>query len=186
MPLPLEPFVLPDDLFGDENRDNNSTELWWVLHTKPRAEKSLVRLLRRLNVSHFLPLFERRKKIQRRVVRSYIPLFPGYVFLRGTDDSRRLALETNLVVHCLEVTDQHELALDLSQIYRMMKTDAPLAPEERLQPGMSAEIVEGPLRGLKGKILRRSGAQELKFVVEVRFLQQGTSVEVDASMIQPS
>jgi hypothetical protein len=36
---------------------------------------------------------------------------------------------------------------------------------------------------MQGKVLRHD--KRLKFLVEVRFLQQGVSVEVDSWMIQP-
>jgi len=185
--LPLEQFVSPSELFSgleSVEADNCQEQHWWVLQTRSRAEKSLARRLIQGGLSFFLPLHERRKRIQRRLVRSYLPLFPGYLFLRGSEESRREALETNLVVSCLHVEEQDRFAKDMSRIYDLVTSGAALSPEERLAPGMAAEITSGPLAGRRGKILRCGHGRRLKFVVEVDFLQQGVSVEVDDSMIR--
>jgi transcriptional antiterminator RfaH len=177
--LAVEPNVWPTNLFSEDS----PTRLWWVLHTRPRAEKMLARRLLRSDVSFYLPLYEQSRRIQRRTVRSYLPLFSGYLFLSGDADGRQTALETNLVAGCLPVADQNQLDNELLHIHRLIESGSQITPESRLQPGTPAEIVSGPLAGCRGKILRCGNA--MKFVIEVNFLQQGASVEVDASMIQP-
>jgi len=189
--LPLEQFLFPAELFSSSGSVSESVEVdsgdeqkWWVLQTRSRAEKSLARRLLQRGVSFFLPLHERRRRIQRRLVRSHLPLFPGYLFFRGSEESRREALETNLVVNCLQVEEQRRFANDMARIYELVTSGAALSPEERLAPGMAAEITSGPLAGRRGKILRCGHGRALKFVVAVDFLQQGVSVEVDDSMIR--
>lgn len=181
--LALEPNVAPADLFGSGKHLDWEIDRWWVLHTRPRAEKTLARQLLRRQVPFFLPLFEKRQRIQRRLVTSYLPLFPGYLFLQGDDDARQAALETNLVAGTIGVEEQQRLAEDLERIHDLIQTGAPLAPEARLQPGMAAEITSGPLVGRRGTVVRRGSSMRL--VIEVNFLQQGASVEVDDSMVQP-
>ena len=186
--LPAEPFIFPESMFSLESSEvlpQSELDRWWVLHTRPRSEKALARLLVRKHISFFLPQHERQRRIQRRLVRSYIPLFPGYLFLRGDETDRQTALETNLVAGSLHVENQEQLFGDLVNINNLIQSGAPLSPEQRLQPGMPAEIVSGPLAGIRGNVIKRRGAKALKFVIEVKLLQQGTSVEVDSSMIQP-
>ena len=188
--LALEPYIYPDNIIDSEleittDFIGDEEERWWTLHLLPRSEKSLSRRLLRDHISFFLPLYERRRRIQRRQVCSYLPLFPSYLFLRGGDTARRIAMETNLVVSSLFVEDQKKFLKDISLILRLMRSGFPLSPTERLQPGMAAEIISGPLAGIRGKILRKSGTRSLKFVIEVKFLQRETSVEVDSSMVQP-
>ena len=55
--LPLEPFVFPDDLLAGPPGEDPGR--WWVLHTKPRAEKSLARRFVDRGTSFFLPLHEK-------------------------------------------------------------------------------------------------------------------------------
>ncbi|MCI0641908.1 MAG: hypothetical protein L0Y72_30575 [Gemmataceae bacterium] len=180
--LPLEPFLYPHNLFADTPWEAGE-ERWWVLHTRPRAEKSLARRLLTHGNGFFLPLHQRRWLNKARKFESHVPLFPGYVFLHGTQDARLAALATNLVVNVLTVTDQSCLHEDLSRVHHLMVSGAPLTPEQTLMPGAPVEIVAGPFAGLHGKFLRRAGACRL--FIEVSFLQCGVSVEIEPWMMQP-
>jgi transcriptional antiterminator RfaH len=178
--LALETFVFPDELFGG---DLTLAGDWWVLHTRPRVEKALARKFLDRRTPFFLPLYQREWRKSGRLFRSHLPLFPGYVFLHGAGQDRLAALETNLVARVIPVSDQMQLHADLERVYRLVTSGKPLVPEHRLLPGDWVEITCGPLQGLEGRIIR--SAKGLKFFVEVEFLQQGVSVEVDSSMIQP-
>ena len=181
--LPLEPFVFPNDLLEQADTLPDGSARWWVLHTRPRAEKSLARRLLRSATPFFLPLRKRQWRHRSRLLCSYVPLFPGYVFLRSDSQSVFKTLETNMVARVLPVQDQSQLHGDLARVYSLIATDAPLTPEERLKPGALVEITSGPLAGLEGKVLRRG--KQLKFIVEVQFLQSGVSVEIESWMIEP-
>ncbi len=181
--LPLEPFVFPDDLLRDSTCFPTSDAPWWVLHTRPRAEKSVARQLLRRSVPFFLPVCKRQWRNRGRLHCSFVPLFPGYVFLQGDTQAVFKTLDTKQIARVLPVADQRRLHVDLARVYCLIATGAPLAPVERLQPGALVEITSGPLAGLEGKILRRG--KQLKFIVEVQFLQRGVSVEIESWMIQP-
>jgi transcription antitermination factor NusG len=182
--LPLEPFVFPDDLLLRQEASADETAPWWVVHTRPRAEKALARKLLRRQNPFFLPLCKRQWRNRGRSHCSYVPLFPGYVFLKSDSQAIFQTLETNLVARILSVVDQRQLQDDLARVYHVIATGAPLAPVERLQPGDKVEITAGPLAGLEGKILRKG--KQLKFIVEVQFLQRGVSAEIESWMVQPS
>ncbi len=156
---------------------------WWVLHTRPRSEKALARRLLSQAVGFFLPQYEKKSLNKGRLLSSHLPLFPGYLFLHGDDRGRLAALETNLIVNCLPVVNQRQLQADLERVFRLMNSDAPLTPEGRLAVGDLVEITEGALTGLRGRMVRYG--KNLRVTVEVRFLQQGVSVEVERWMIRP-
>ncbi len=181
--LPPEPFLFPDDLFAASAATGTEACPWWVLHTRPRVEKSLARGLRQRGIGFFLPLYQKRWRSRGRLLTAQLPLFPGYVFLCGDAVARREALLTNWIVQCLPVADQPRLHTDLSHVHQLMISGAPLTPEDRLKPGMLVEIISGPLAGLQGKLLRRGKHQ--KFFVEVHLLQRGVSVEIDGWMLEP-
>jgi transcriptional antiterminator RfaH len=179
--LPPETHAHPASLFDDSVAAPPGNK-WWVIHTRPRAEKALVRRLLQEDIAFFLPLYHRCYKSGGRKLSSYLPLFPGYVFLRGDEDARVQTLTTNMVANCLPVVDQAGLWSDLRKVYRLMGSELPLSPEDQLQPGTRVEITSGILAGLEGKVLRR-GAQ-FRFVSEVRLLQRGVSIEVDSWMFK--
>ena len=170
--------LYPDELLSDEGEPDHASErVWWVLHTKPRQEKSLVRQLHRSGIPYYLPLIPRRWRLRGRMMTSHLPLFPSYVFLRGDRQERVSALSTNRVVRSLEVVDQRGLWRDLRQIHRLIAAGMPIAPENRLTSGTPVEITSGPLTGLRGKVLRSASGN--RFVVQIDFIQQGASVVLD-------
>lgn len=180
--LPMEPYVSPDDLLSNPAVLETDADDWWVLHTRPRAEKSLARHFTARKLSFFLPLYHHQWRNRGRLFRAHLPLFPGYIFLHGDAETRLRALETNQVVQAIPVVDTAQLRTDLARVYRMMQAGMLLAPEECLQPGATVEIVAGPLTGLEGKIVQRG--KQTRFFVEVRLLQRGVSVEIEGWMMR--
>lgn len=178
--LAAETELYPETLFG--NLPPESCERsWFVLHTRPRQEKSLARQLLEHQVPFFLPLIPHRNQIRGRIITSHIPLFTSYVFLLADQQERLAALTTRRVVMALKVPDQERLWADLRQIHRLIETGAPITPEDRLQAGMKVEIRSGPLQGLRGTVLRTATGR--RFVVQVDFIQRGASVELDDFML---
>ena len=180
--LPPEPYLYPDDLFSNPAPMVGGPVSWWVLHTRPRAEKSLSRNCLGRGISFFLPLCERHSRSRGRTLTAQVPLFPGYVFLLADEEARVEALTTNLVVNCLRVADQSELHRDLTSVHRLMQAEIPVAPEERLPPGTLVQIVAGPLAGLQGKVVKKG--KQFRFVVEVHFLHRGARVDIEGWMLE--
>ena len=168
--LPLEPYLFPNDLFDPSAGSSDEAARWWVLHTRPRAEKAMARQFLARSLMFFLPLHHRQWRSRGRTQSSYLPLFPGYIFLRGDDDARVSALTTNLVANVLPVTNQDELYADLSRVHHLMESGYPLTPQDHLEPGTVVEITAGPLAGLQGKILHRG--RKLHFFIEVQLLRR--------------
>src|SRR5262249_5740484 len=181
--LPLEPYLFPAELFEPAAVAPASSDRWWVLHSRPRAEKALARQFLAKRLTFFRPLYQRQWRSNGRLQSSHLPLFPGYIFLRGDDEARVAALMTNQVANVLPVVDQEGLFLDLTRVHHLVTSGSALTPEEHLEPGTLAETAAGPLAGLEGKILRRG--KKLHFFIEVRLLQQGVSVEIESWMFQP-
>jgi transcriptional antiterminator RfaH len=181
--LPLEVSLFPEDLLSARASYVTGARVWWVIHTKPRQEKSIIRQLRKNAVPFYLPLISRRSVISGRAVISHVPLFPSYVFLFGDREERITALATGRVVRVLDVAEQQDLWRDLSQVKQLIDTGAQIRPEGRLSAGTSVEISSGPLAGLKGTILNELSRQ--RFVVWVDFMQQGASVLLDDLYLTP-
>ena len=178
--LPAEPCHFPDNLFAEEDPDSDGK--WWVLHTKPRAEKAVARSLHSHGVPFFLPVYEKSWRAKGRLQTSHLPLFPSYVFLRADGEGRTRALETNQIATCIPVIDQRTLRGELDGVYRVMTSGCPIGPESLLVPGTVATITHGPLAGLEGKVLRRGS--RLTLVLEVQMLRQGVAVEIENWMVE--
>src|SRR5262249_26511822 len=122
--LPQEPFVFPDDLLVRQEAAGAPDERWWVLHTRPRAEKALARKMLDQATPFFLPLYQRQWRNRGRLFSSHLPLFPGYVFLHGAPDAPQTAFQTNQVARVIPVPDQDEFLSDLRRVFQLLRSAA--------------------------------------------------------------
>ncbi|MBL8890198.1 MAG: hypothetical protein JNL67_09475 [Planctomycetaceae bacterium] len=151
---------------------------WWCLYTHSRQEKVLMRHLAGRGVAFYCPMIEKRSRSpQGRMRSSYLPLFTNYVFLRGTDDDRRLALTTNCILASKPIRQPDFLVRDLWQINRALQSGVPMTPEQKLTQGDPVIVKSGPFKGFEGFVLRRAGTT--RFLIYLRYLEQGVSMEID-------
>lgn len=181
--LPAEPDRYPIHLFDGPTNDRPADRAWFVLHTRPRQEKSLARHLHASGVSFYLPAVPRRRRFSARVLTAHMPLFPGYLFLLADREERQVALASNRVAHAIEVHDQARLWEDLRQVDRLLGSGVPVAAEARLAPGTPVEITTGPLAGLCGTVVKTASGR--RFVVRVDFIHQGASVLLEDCSLLP-
>jgi transcriptional antiterminator RfaH len=182
--LAAEPVRFPDGLLTDPDALADRPGRWWVVHTKARGEKALARHLFGHSVAYYLPLHRHAWTNNGRTFTSHLPLFPGYVFVFGDDDARIAALESNQVSRLLPVPDQARLVSDLRRVDRMLAAQAPVAPADALAVGQPVRITAGAFEGLTGTLVHHGG--QLRLVVEVAFLRQAVSVEVEGWMVEPA
>ena len=179
--LALEPSTWPPDLFDSEIRPGD-TGHWYVYYVRARMEKAVARRLRIRGISYFLPMRESRKRYQRRLVCSHLPLFPGYVFVVGDEIASERLTDLKEVVSSLKVDDQPQIDRELRNIHVALRSGQCVTREERLEPGAQARIVSGPLAGLCGEVIKNRHG--LRFILRIQFLQQGVWLEADGSMIE--
>ena len=174
------PEIFPQTIF-----ELTETEApWFVAHTRSRQEKALVRHLLPLRVPFFLPVRDRVVRRRGRTLSSFLPLFPGYVFLRGSSADRVAALRSNLVVRLLDVREQGVLGQELWDLRCLQLAGASLEPVHLYAPGDAVRIAEGPFRGYRGTFLHERG--RLRLIVSVSILHQSIAVELDRSSVLPA
>lgn len=189
--LAQEPFVYPEDLLCrqklEEESDSGLPTQWWVLRTHPQAEKAVGRWLRRHGVSYFLPIQERERRSRGRVVTAYLPLFPGYIFLRGTHDDRHLAYRTNQIITTVEIKNQEQLARELKDVHRLMTGNQPIYPIDQLEPGKQVRVIRGCLVGTVGTVLatKLKNENDLRVVIAMHTLNRGVATDLPAKWVIP-
>jgi transcriptional antiterminator RfaH len=181
--LPPEPSLYPEDLFQQEQRSTDDEHRWWVLHTRPRSEKSLARAAHEDRTTFFLPLYTHRWRKNGRLFKSTLPLFPGYFFVHTNGPGWLRLRETGWVANVLPVADQARLDRDLARLHSVVAAGVPLAPEQHLQKGTRVRVTTGPLSGVEGTVVRQQG--KMRLLIEVHFMQQGASMEVEPWMVTP-
>lgn len=158
-----------------------SAARWHVLHTRSRQEKALAESLDARGLEYFLPLIKAPRYYGRRKLVSELPLFPGYVFLRGTLDEVYEADRTKRVAHVIAVNDQARLEEELAAIRQALASEATFDPFPYLVRGVRVEVIAGPLRGIRGMVESRTRRDRL--ILQVDVLGQATSVEIDGSLL---
>ncbi len=179
--LSAEECLYPNDLL-DAPLGSNDASRWWVLCTKPRQEKAVSRHLYAHEVPFYLPLIKKARIYRGRRRTSFIPLFQGYVFMRGGDEERIISLSSARLARILPVEEAERLRADLRRIAWLIASDAPLAPESRLEAGQRVRIKGGPFGGLEGTVLKRRGRTRL--LVSVNFVQRGASIDIDDCQLE--
>ena len=169
--LDKESDLFPADLF--ELATANSP--WEIGHIRSRQEKSVARLLLHARLPFYLPQVQQTTKRSGRTLVSYLPLFPGYIFMRRTEGLRQALWRTSAVVNTIEVPDQAQLGEELLQIRRLQSSGAVLTPRTDLVPGDAVRITVGAFSGYSGTVIEERGA--LRLVVSVSIVRNSVVVE---------
>jgi transcription antitermination factor NusG len=150
--------------------------VWYVLHVKPRTEKKAVEFLKYYRIWHYLPLFRKVTRVQRRKVVRELPMFPGYVFVRMNPSERMDMLKTNLIVRTIDVLHPRKMIHDLRQIAHASKVGEQLRKVERFVVGEKVRIVHGPFYGIEGYVKKDEG--KTLIVLNVDILGQAIAVSI--------
>ncbi|TWU06953.1 transcriptional activator RfaH [Symmachiella macrocystis] len=180
--LAAETSLFPDDLLENTSQpaaDHN----WWVIYTRSRQEKALARHLVANEISFYLPLVSKKSLIRSGHVDVHAPLFANYIFMYGSRDDHYSSLKSNRISRILPVHEPERLCADLLRLRRLIETEAPVTLESRLSAGRAVRVRSGAFAGTEGTVISRRGKTRL--VVEVNFLQQGASIEIDDFLLEP-
>ena len=163
----------------EEDEEITSASAWCVLHVKPRTEKKLAERLRRCRVWHYLPLWTKVRRVQRRKVRTELPLFPGYVFARLNPETRLEALKSNMVVRVIPVPRQRELIHQLRQVAHAGRAGREVRTAAVFKSGDRVRVTHGPFYGVEGYIRRDEGGASV--ILNVDILGQAVAVAISPS-----
>lgn len=169
------PVVFPEELFSRAGS-------WCVAHTKSRMEKAFAWELLRKGIGFFLPMIERTYSSGGRTRRGLVPLFGGYVFVRGDSQASRAAMDNQRLCQIIAVGDQEKLTEELASLYRVLQEGRSVEPAG-MTIGTNCRIIDGPLKGVEGIVVKRQGL--LRLVIQVSLLGQGAELAVEPELIEP-
>lgn len=161
----------------------SAAERWHVMHVKPNQESLLSRDLQAMGIDHFLPITKEVRYRGRRKLVVESPLFPGYLFLRGSLDDAYRADRTRRVVQIIRVVDQSRIEWELQNLGRAVSDGVELDPYPYLKEGVRVEIRSGPYRGYQGIVEDRSRADRL--LLQVHTLGTGVAMEIHGALLEP-
>lgn len=159
---------------------------WWAIYTKHQHEKVVAEILSTKGFETFLPLYEsvRRWKDRKKVLS--LPVFPGYVFVRG-GLGRRLHVLTTPGIHTI-LYNGEKIAIipdeEIDAVRRAVSSQARVEPHPFLRCGETVRVIRGSLEGVHGVLVRKKSLYRL--VLSVEMLAQSVAVEIDAGDVEPA
>lgn len=158
---------------------------WHAIYTSPRHEKRVHEYMASRQLECFLPLYRavhRWKNGCKATVE--LPLFPGYLFAKVSQNERIRVLEIPGVLCFLgSKTGASEISdLEIETLRSGLHLQK-FEPHHHLAIGEKVRIKSGPLSGLSGVLLRN--ANSFRIVLTLELIQQSVAVELDAADVEP-
>ena len=171
------PAVAPaEELFSE-----SGPGAWFLLRTRSRQEKVIAADLTARRVPNYLPLIRHVRYYGGHKATVELPLFPGYVFLRGTPEDAYSLDRAGRVAQIIVIGDQRKVNWELRNIEFALGNEAPLVRFPYLKVGVRVEVRSGPLRGLQGLI--ESRAKRDRIILQVDILGTAVSMEVAGELL---
>ncbi len=162
--------------------NNHQSLKWYALHTRSRFEQKVYDGLCGKSLEAFLPKIQQMSRRKDRRKKIFVPLIPGYVFVRSlleAEEYHRI-IKTVGIVRIISFKGQPVPADDqeISSLMILDGTDRTVQNRAYMRKGERVMIMEGPLRGLTGFYLRHKGKTD-RVVVSVELLHRSLEVEVE-------
>jgi transcription antitermination factor NusG len=153
---------------------------WWAVYTRHQHEKSVVENLSKHGLETFLPLYSVVRQWKDRKKNLSLPLFPCYVFLRGSSERRVQILSTPGVRSIVSMIGRPAAIPEgeIEAIRTVVGSSLVVEPHPFLCRGDWVRIKSGPLAEIEGILIRRKGSSRL--ILSAELLQKSIAVEVDA------
>ncbi|HEY2471971.1 MAG TPA: UpxY family transcription antiterminator [Terracidiphilus sp.] len=159
---------------------------WCAIYTRHQHEKTVSEMLQVKGFEVFLPLYESVRRWKDRKKLLSLPLFPGYVFIRGAIE-HRLPVLTTPGVHMIISRGERVATIpeeEIEAIRRTVEGQYRVEPHPFLRCGERVRVVRGSLEGVEGVLTRKKNLYRL--VLSVEMLAQSVAVEIDALDVVPA
>lgn len=161
---------------------------WYIIHSRSRHEAKVESALQQKGLEVFLPRITVRSRRQDRKLLLQVPLFPGYLFVHTVLEPAAYydIIKLKSVVRLLggKAGPSPVSSETVDSIRTIVESDRPYYPGAHLKCGMKVCIMEGPLAGTVGVILKRRNKKR-SLVVAVELFQRSVAVELEDEAVEP-
>jgi len=145
---------------------------WYLVHAKPRQERTALQNLVRQGYECYLPLLRVERLRQRALAVMEEPLFPRYLFIRlGLDDSskswgpiRSTKGVSRLVSFGVEPA---KLDDDLIELLKAKEVLVQFEPERLFKQGERVRLTEAPFAGIEGVYQMADGERRAMVLIDI-------------------
>lgn len=160
---------------------------WYVVHTCSRHEVLVEADLTRKGLEVFLPRVKVRSRRRDRLQMLEVPLFPGYLFVHTdlNDWAHYNIIRNQGVVRILGIKGQFTPVPEdtVTSLRTLVNSGQIVLPWSRLTLGKDVRVVEGPLMGAKGVILRNKQGKR-RLLVAVQLLGRSVCAELAEETVE--
>ena len=157
---------------------------WIVVRSKPRSEKVAHNELVKKNIEAYLPLLKERRKWSDRKKWVEFPLFSSYLFARIDIKDSIFVLQTQGVNTIVKFGKQIAIVQNsvIEAIRLAMEGGYQLEPVEYFVEGNQVEVIAGPMKGVKGIVVKLKGQNRL--IIKIDAIQQALSIQIESKFIR--
>ena len=159
-------------------------EQWIAVRSKPRAEKVALKQLEKKGMQAYLPLVRQKRKWSDRMKWVELPLLPGYLFAKVELKNSLFVMQTHGVSTVVKFGDEVAVVQEsvVTSIRLALEGGYELEPTEYFTNGDEVEVIEGPMKGVKGIVSELKG--EEKLIIKIDTLQQAIAVHIETKFLQ--
>lgn len=158
---------------------------WFAVLTRVKAEKAVSQMLSRAGIKNYVPLQKVVRFYTRKKRTQMLPLIYRYVFVNISKAEYVRVLETQHVEgfvrfnkNLISIPDQ-----EIEWLQRVTGEINEICLENRpFSPGEPVEVVMGNLTGLRGKLVRSLGKNEL--LIELDRIGFGLRIQIDPAHLR--
>lgn len=169
-----------------QNHLHSTEARWFAVYTKYKAEKFVAEKLQKKGIEAYVPLLHYTRKYKSKTKQVALPLISCYVFVRITKEDYVRVLQTEHVIHFLQLRS-NLIAIPDDEIQTLKwvvgeKMDVQIHENKGFNTGAHVEVIAGNLTGLKGKIIKQKNKKF--FVVELETMGYALEVNISQDLLQ--
>jgi len=171
----------------EENNLDNKIQKWFVIYTRPRAEKKVAEQLAEYNYQVYLPLKKEVRQWKDRLKKVELPLFNSYVFVKvDTKQYYEIPKLINGFVKYItiggeKIAVREEEIESIKKILNYSSENIEIS-NERFNINDKIEIKLGQLKGLKGSLIEFKG--KYKIAISIKSIGTSLIVEINKNAVK--
>jgi transcription antitermination factor NusG len=166
-----------------ENFENKDKENWYPFYTKPRHEFKALEQIKAMGIKTFLPTITIVKQWSDRKKKITEPLFKSYIFIKGTEQERNMALTADAVVKSIFFNGKPATVneKEMEDLMQVLKSPEKLKVFNGIAKGVKIKIESGPLKGVEG-FVEAINKEESRLLLAIEMLNRTVSVVIPESI----
>jgi transcription antitermination factor NusG len=166
------------------NPEYSENKKWYALYTKPKHEFKAEAQLAANDIEYYLPTVIRIKQWSDRKKKLKEPLFNGYIFVRGNEKDRLIALEQYAIVRSIFFEGKPAIVPNwqIENLQKMLEKGGDVTVTDQLSIGTQVKIISGPFKDIEG-IVYETNNQEKMLAITIDLLRRSVIVKIPRDSI---